>query len=81
MCNNDGSAARPRHDASFIRLDVENGDWRQAALLLEAAGGRPISGAEGAVYRFLTDVEREQALDLVRYRFGGTIATASDGVP
>ena len=70
-----------RVDASFIRLEVDHWDWCRAAVLLEALGGRPLSHSEGAVYRFLTRVARDEALDLVRGRFGWTIASPVDGRP
>jgi hypothetical protein len=79
MSDDDVLSAIPRVDASFIRLEVDHRDWCRAAVLLEAVGGRPISHEEGAVCRFLTRVARDEALDLVRGRFGWTIASPVDG--
>jgi hypothetical protein len=66
--------ARSRRDAAFIRLNVVHWHWRRAVLLLEAVGGRRCQPTNGVVYRFLTGIARDEALDLVLRTFGSTVA-------
>jgi len=81
MFDDAGPGIPARCPAAFIRLEVDHGDRCRAALLLEAAGGHRFLPAEGTVYEFLTSAARDEALDLVRSRFGWTVATAFDGRP
>jgi len=71
--------ALSRWQIAFVRLDTDHWEWRRAAMLLEAAGGHRSATAEWTVYEFLTPAARDDALDLVRSRFGWTIATPFDG--
>jgi hypothetical protein len=69
------SMAESRRDAACIRLNVDHWNWGRAVLLLEAVGGHRWAPAGGMVYRFITGVAREDALDLVRRKFGWTVAS------
>ena len=53
----------------------------QAAALLESLGGARFLPADGMVYRFVTGAARDEALDLVRRRFGWTVAIPRDDGP
>ena len=68
-------------NAACIRLNDDHRDWCRAVLLLEAAGGQRDVYAVGGVYRFITSVARDDALRLMRSRFGSTAATAFDRHP
>lgn len=81
MRDHDDLPARPRVDAPSIRLDVDHWDWCRAAVLLEAVGGRRMRDAGAGVYLFPTGVARDDALNLVRGRFGWTIANPCDDGP
>lgn len=81
MHDDDRMPDRQKVDSALIWLDPDGADWREAALMLEDAGGRPISHAEGLIYRFPTRAERDRALDRVQGRFGWTIALAFEGRP
>jgi hypothetical protein len=73
--------ARSRRDAAFIRLNVVHWHWRRAVLLLEAVGGRRCQPTNGVVYRFLTGIARDEALDLVLRTFGSTVANPYESRP
>jgi hypothetical protein len=68
-------------DAPHIRLDARRRESARVARLLEGAGGHPVPGHGGAIYRFATGAARDVALDRVRGEFGWTMATAFDGPP
>ena len=76
MLDDDRMPDREQVDTALIWIDPDRADWRDAALLLETAGGRSVADAQGAVYRFPTRATRDLALERVRRRFGWTIAGA-----
>jgi hypothetical protein len=65
--------------AYHIRLDLGHPDHHRASRLLSACGGREIFEWAGTVYRFITIVARDNALDLVRSKMGYTVASPFDG--
>jgi hypothetical protein len=67
--------------AYHIRLSLGHPSHRQASRLLFACGGRAVVEAAGIVYRFITIVSRDHALDLVRLKHGYTVASSFDGLP
>jgi hypothetical protein len=71
-------AARSRHDDTDLCLNVDHWYVCQAAALLESVGGDRFLPADGMVYRFVTGAARDEALDLVRRRFGWTVAIPRD---
>jgi hypothetical protein len=81
MFDDPDQAAQSRCSSAFIRLNVDHWDWCRAVLLLEAMGGCRSFPGEGTVYRFITSVAWDDALRLVRARFGWIIATPFDGYP
>jgi hypothetical protein len=80
MSDDDDQPDGQRIDAPSVRLAAGHWNCHRAALLLVAAGGRRVpGGGSELVYRFPTSAARDEALDLVRRRFGWTIADAFDG--
>ncbi len=73
--------ARPRHRAACIRVDIGHWDWDRAAALLEAVGGQRALLAGGTVFRFLIGLTRDNALSLVRSKFGTAVATSFNDHP
>jgi hypothetical protein len=64
MINQAGSMAEWQRNQACIRLKEEHVNWCRAGVLLE----------QGTIYRFLTGVRRNDALELVRRKFGPTVA-------
>jgi hypothetical protein len=64
-------------------IQVRDGHWNRgrAAGLLEALGGVRCLPEEGTMYRFISGVARDDALDLVRSKFGWTVADPWHGRP
>lgn len=81
MLDDDTMTTGRQVGAPQIRLDPDRAEWRDAALVLEVAGGLPSSGAERTLYRFATPAARDRALERVRGRFGWTIASPFHGDP
>jgi hypothetical protein len=67
-----------RADAASIRLEVGHPNWGQAAALLESPGGQQSVSAVGPVFRFAGRVTRDDALELLRRKYGWAIATPFD---
>ena len=81
MFDDGGSMFESGREAAIIRVNADHWHRCRAVALLEAVGGRRLLPEEGTVYRFLTGVARDDALDLVRRKFGWTVASMYDGRP
>jgi hypothetical protein len=73
--------APARRGVACIRVDIGHWDWDRAAALLEAMGGQRALPAGATVFRFRTGLTRDNALSLVRSKFGRTIASPFDDHP
>ncbi len=76
-----GSMADLQRTTTCIRLHDEHWSSCRALMLLESLGGHRCLKEEGTVYRFLTGVARDQALELVRRKFGWSVADPHDAGP
>lgn len=81
MFDDAGSMIEPQRVTACIWLDSLHRESYRVGRLLEAVGGRCVASSEGMIYRFISGVARDDALDLVRSRFGWTVATAFDRRP
>ena len=79
MFDDTGSMFESGRDAASIQLDVGHRSWRGAAELLVALGGYRRHAEDGVGYWFFTQVARDDALELVRNQYGGTVADPHDG--
>src|SRR5262245_25401574 len=75
MAKDAESTGESPRTAACIRLDDEHRNRPWAVCLLEALGVRRHSPAGASVYRFLTSVARDRALDTLRGRLGWTAAS------
>ena len=73
---NDDSMLESQCNAACIRLDTDHRNYTRVARLLEVAGGYRVPSRDGALYRFATCRERDNALNMVQCRFGWTVAIA-----
>jgi hypothetical protein len=74
MFNQAGRIADWQPNQTCIRLNEEHLNGCRAGVLLEALGGRRRLPEKGTIYRFLTGVRRNDALELVCRKFGPTVA-------
>ena len=81
MFGDEAKMVRAGNEGTCIYLDVDRPYWRRAHRRLETLGGHRFLLADGAFYQFRTEVERDEALHLVRREFGWTIVSRFDGGP